>query len=84
MKNKNGKTLNLKKIKIAKLNQSSLQHIKGGDTQIGVDFSATQCESDTCPDPTVTCPTNYSCDFTGCVHASDNNCRSNERFCVGN
>ncbi|WP_299894472.1 class I lanthipeptide [uncultured Aquimarina sp.] len=80
MKNKKGKKLSLHKIKIAKLNQNGLRSIIGGDTEIGVDFSATNCNTDTCPDPTVTCPTDYTCDITGCVNAS-NICRTDERFC---
>lgn len=89
MKHKKGKKLSLQKIKIANLNQNGLRYIKGGTGENPIDFSATQCETDTCPDHTVTCITDniHSCDplnGMNCNHASDNNCRSNERFCVGN
>ncbi|WP_298541954.1 class I lanthipeptide [uncultured Aquimarina sp.] len=80
MKIKKGKKLSLQKIKIAKLNQNGLRHIIGGDTEIGVDLSATACHTDTCPDPTDTCIT----DGCGPLFGTNNNCRSNERFCVAN
>ncbi|WP_298541955.1 class I lanthipeptide [uncultured Aquimarina sp.] len=87
MENKKGKKLSLQKIKIAKLNQNGLQHIKGGTGENPIDFSATQCDTDTCPDPTFTCITElvHSCGpITICVYASNNNCRSDGRVCVDN
>ena len=82
MKSKKEKKLSLQKIKIAKLNRNSLQIIRGGDTEIGMDLSATQCHTDTCP--TVQHTDHIYCTLSETCNASDNNCRSHERFCISN
>ncbi|MBW1298502.1 class I lanthipeptide [Aquimarina litoralis] len=89
MKNKKGKKLSLQKIKIAKLNQNGLRYVQGGTGENPIDFSATQCVTDTCPDHTANCTditqVNASCapiTVIKCDNASDNNCRSDGRICV--
>ncbi|WP_366142002.1 class I lanthipeptide [uncultured Aquimarina sp.] len=82
MKIKKGKKLSLQKIKIANLNQNSLRYVKGGTGEIPIDFSATQCETDTCTDgyPTYVCDTvdDFTCQNSDdCTGASNNLCRSN-------
>jgi len=86
MKNKKGKKLSLQKIKIAKLNQNGLRNVQGGTGENPIDFSATQCVTDTCTtkDELITTPiaTCNSIVYTNCK--SDFNCRSEGRACVGN
>ncbi len=68
MKNKKGKKLSLQKMKIAQLNRNSFSAIKGG-TELPINFSNTDCHTDTCPDQTTT------------TTIGSNVCRTNERFC---
>lgn len=83
MKNKKGKKLSFQKIKIAQLNQNGLRYIKGGTGENPIDFSATLCKTDTCPNETDYCTSKEQTNiFTDC-DKSDHKCRSVGRDCVG-
>ncbi|WP_271765841.1 hypothetical protein [Aquimarina algiphila] len=69
--------LSLQKIKITKLNRNNFSVIKGGDTEIPIDFSNSLCHTDTCP-------TDQQSD--NCASLAKNNgcsgtCRTNNRQC---
>ncbi len=78
MENKKSKKLSLQKMKIAQLNRNRFSAIKGG-TEIHIDFSNTDCHTDTCPDPD---PLSNDCASEG-KYGCSGGCRTNRRFCGG-